>query len=206
MGSLKGREVSVLVRNTVKVSHRGDKAVINELELKCYGSAPCYNKTTWEDSRVQEASSPGVDVLHRRGSSDLAVCVRALTIFFSSVISQSECIPAAVRCVVAELEGVVKTECEDPGKYVEGALDFWDSVQHGNTLGNSGDEVSTSPSATVCEDDKTSFAVTKPTCLSFGTQMTASNCQCELWPKTPFHTFLNAAESLIQAINTQAQT
>lgn len=71
-----------MVRNMVKVSHQGNKAVINELALKCYGSAPCYNKTTCEDSRVQEVSSPGVDVLHRRGSCDLAVCVRALTIFF----------------------------------------------------------------------------------------------------------------------------
>lgn len=67
---------------------------------------------------------------------------------------------------MAELEGVVQTECEDPDNYVAGALDFWESVQRGNTLGNSGDEVSTSPSATVCEDDKTSFAVTK-TDLSF---------------------------------------
>lgn len=86
--------------------------------------------------------------------------------FFSSVISQRECIPAAVRCVVAELEGVVTAECEDPGKYVVGALDFWESVQYDNTQGNSGDEVSTSPSATVCEDDKTFFTVTK-TDLSF---------------------------------------
>lgn len=65
--------------------------------------------------------------------------------FFSSVISQRECIPAAVRCVLAELKGVAKTECEDPYNYVEGALDFWDFVQHDNKLGNSGDEVSTSP-------------------------------------------------------------
>lgn len=71
-----------------------------------------------------------------------------------------------MRCVVAELKGVVKTECEDPGEYVEGALDFWDYVQQRKTLGNAGDEVSTPPSATVCEDDKTSFAVTK-THLSF---------------------------------------
>lgn len=127
----------------MKVSHQGDKAVINELALKCHGSAPCYDKTTCEDSRVQEASSPGVDVLHRRGSSDLAVCARAFTIiiFFSFVISQRECIPEAVRCVMAELEGVVKTECDDPGRYVDGALDFWDRIK----LANSSDEVSTSP-------------------------------------------------------------
>lgn len=66
---------------------------------------------------------------------------------------------------MAELDGVVKTECEDPLNYVERALDFWDSVQQRNTS-NVGDEVSTPPSATVCEDYKTSFAVTK-TDLSF---------------------------------------
>lgn len=42
---------------------------------------------------------------------------------------------------MAELEGVVKTECDDPGHYVDGALDFWDGIK----LGNSSAKVSTSP-------------------------------------------------------------
>lgn len=95
-------------------------------------------------------------------------------------------------------------ECEDPEKYVGGAMEFLESAKNVS----SNNEVSTSAHDRVrrvrrVQDDRTSVTGTKPTSLSFGTQTTGGMCQCELWPKECFTTFLNRMESLIQIINNQ---
>lgn len=97
------------------------------------------------------ASSPGVDVLHRRGSSQtsrLAVGhgrVRACVCSprFHSLLPQ-ECIPAALQCVMAELSGVVKLECEDPDHYVDGQLEFLEKMTEMMPRDDDDDKVRTS--------------------------------------------------------------
>lgn len=43
-----------------------------------------------------------------------------------SLMTQVQCIGAAVRCVQKELM-LVTLECEDPEEYVGGAIEFWES-------------------------------------------------------------------------------
>lgn len=54
--------------------------------------------------------------------------------FFSH--SQENCIAAALDCFLRELTGTVTLECNDPKKYIGGAIEFLQGVQERNLNNN----------------------------------------------------------------------
>lgn len=129
----------------------------------------------------------------------MAVCVQCFCMSFL----QTKCIPAAVQCFQMELEGVVKTECEDPGRYVDDALEFLDMVKTTWLPSNIDNEVSTSLRNNV---QRRLFTMINPICLYFNTQATTSECRCELWPQESFHNYLEKMKSLIELISPSKTT
>uniref|UniRef100_A0A3Q3JNQ9 Interleukin n=1 Tax=Monopterus albus TaxID=43700 RepID=A0A3Q3JNQ9_MONAL len=58
--------------------------------------------------------------------------------------TQEECIATALDCVVRELKGTVKLECEDPKDYIDSEVDHWNYI-----LDDANDKIASSECA--CE-------------------------------------------------------
>uniref|UniRef100_A0A3Q3K1X0 Interleukin n=1 Tax=Monopterus albus TaxID=43700 RepID=A0A3Q3K1X0_MONAL len=91
--------------------------------------------------------------------------------FYAPTNVKEECIATALDCVVRELKGTVKLECEDPKDYIDSEVDHWNYIL---------DELKRNPVSI--------------------SPLSSSECACEKWPETPFNEFLEKMESLLQLV------